>query len=249
MFELGNSLREARLRQRLDFPQLEQETKIRSKYLRALEEEQFELLPAQTYVKGFLRSYAETLGLDGQLYVDEYNSRYVPGEDEPPLRSRRIAPEPRSRRLESRMLVVALSAIGIVTALALAAWKFGPPDERERVIGNAGRQAGVPTDTRQTEKPRRPRATSAAAHVVVKAERGATSLEVRAGSPTGKQLFRGTLEVGRSMRFDGKRLWLTIDRPGNLVLRLNGRVRPVGGGDKPRTLVATAKGLRPASAA
>src|SRR3954462_12158150 len=80
MFEIGSSLREARLRQGLDFPELEQTTKIRGKYLRALEDEQFDVLPAQTYVKGFLRNYAEFLGLDGQLYVDEYNSRYVIGE-------------------------------------------------------------------------------------------------------------------------------------------------------------------------
>src|SRR5436309_1521369 len=59
MFEIGNSLREARLRQHLDFPQVEQATKIRGKYLRALEEEQFEVLPSQTYVKGFLRTYVE----------------------------------------------------------------------------------------------------------------------------------------------------------------------------------------------
>src|ERR1044071_10234257 len=86
MFEIGNSLREARLRQHLDFPEIEQATKIRGKYLRALEDEQFEVLPAQTYVKGFLRSYAEYLGLDGQLYVDEYNSRFVVGDDEQRLR-------------------------------------------------------------------------------------------------------------------------------------------------------------------
>ena len=79
MFEIGNSLREARLRQNLDFAAAEQATKIRGKYLRALEDEQFELLPAETYVRGFLRTYAEFLGLDGQLYVDEYNSRFVDG--------------------------------------------------------------------------------------------------------------------------------------------------------------------------
>ena len=70
MFEIGNSLREARLRQELDFPEIEQTTKIRSKYLKALEDEKFELLPAPTYVKGFLRNYADALGLEGQLYVD-----------------------------------------------------------------------------------------------------------------------------------------------------------------------------------
>ena len=79
MFEIGNSLREARVRRGTDFAQAELVTKIRGKYLRALEDEQFEVLPAQTYVKGFLRTYAEYLGLDGQLYVDEYNSRFVAG--------------------------------------------------------------------------------------------------------------------------------------------------------------------------
>src|SRR5919201_1815547 len=83
MFEIGNSLREARLRRHVDFAQAELATKIRGKYLRALEDEQFDVLPAQTYVKGFLRTYAEYLGLDGQLYVDEYNSRFVVGEEEP----------------------------------------------------------------------------------------------------------------------------------------------------------------------
>src|ERR671925_286723 len=85
MFEIGNSLREARLRQGLDFPEVEHATKIRGKYLRALEDEQFDILPGQTYVKGFLRTYSEYLGLDGQLYVDEYNSRYIPGDDDPGL--------------------------------------------------------------------------------------------------------------------------------------------------------------------
>ena len=70
------------MRQRVNIEELEQSTKIRAKYLRALEDERFELLPSHTYVKGFLRSYAEYLGLDGQLYVDEYNSRFVVGEED-----------------------------------------------------------------------------------------------------------------------------------------------------------------------
>src|SRR6266487_4728714 len=106
VFEIGNSLREARLRQGLDFPEIEQTTKIRAKYLRALEDEQFEVLPAQTYVKGFLRSYAEYLGLDGQLYVDEYNSRFVVGDGELPHRPRRSPPPRSSPRLQSRVVLM-----------------------------------------------------------------------------------------------------------------------------------------------
>src|SRR3954468_16975506 len=113
MFEIGSSLREARLRQGLDFPELEQTTKIRGKYLRALEDEQFDVLPAQTYVKGFLRNYAEFLGLDGQLYVDEYNSRYVIGEEEPPARRpRRSAPPSAPRGVQVQSRVVLLTLLG-----------------------------------------------------------------------------------------------------------------------------------------
>src|SRR3954465_2917129 len=99
MFEIGNSLREARLRQHLDFPEIEQATKIRGKYLRALEEEQFDVLPAQTYVKGFLRSYSESLGLGGQPCVEEYNPRLVGGEEDAPAGPRRSAP-PQSRGVQ-----------------------------------------------------------------------------------------------------------------------------------------------------
>ena len=112
MFEIGNSLREARLRQGLEFPELEQATKIRGKYLRALEQEEFEQLPGPTYVKGFLRSYAEYLGLDGQLYVDEYNSRFLVGEEEAPFRPRRSsAGRPQHRRVESDVVIFALAAL------------------------------------------------------------------------------------------------------------------------------------------
>jgi cytoskeletal protein RodZ len=80
VFEIGGTLRDARLRLGLDFVELETRTKIRAKYLRALEDERFDVLPAATYVKGFLRTYAEALQLDGKLFVDEYVTRYAGSE-------------------------------------------------------------------------------------------------------------------------------------------------------------------------
>src|SRR6266481_1870321 len=124
MFDLGTSLREARSRQGLDFPQAELATKIRGKYLRALEEEQFDALPAETYVRGFLRTYADFLGLDGQLYVDEYDSRFAADAfDDAPARPSR----PRSRELsfERRAIVLALVGVSALAALVIVAWKFG----------------------------------------------------------------------------------------------------------------------------
>jgi cytoskeleton protein RodZ len=76
MPEIGETLREARMRQRIDMTEVETATKIRGKYLRALENEEWDLLPGPTFVKTFLRTYAEYLDLDPRLLVEEYRQRY-----------------------------------------------------------------------------------------------------------------------------------------------------------------------------
>ena len=72
MAEIGETLREARMRARIDVSEIEAKTKIRAKYLRALENEEWGLLPGPTFVKSFLRTYAQALGLDGKALVEEY---------------------------------------------------------------------------------------------------------------------------------------------------------------------------------
>ena len=64
MFEIGNTLREARVRRKLTLQQAEEETKVRVKYIQAMENEDFDVLPSPAYVKGFLRTYSTFLGLD-----------------------------------------------------------------------------------------------------------------------------------------------------------------------------------------
>lgn len=76
MPEIGPTLREARMRARIDITEVEQATKIRAKYLRALENEEWSLLPGSTFIKSFLREYADYLGLDSRTLVEEYKLRY-----------------------------------------------------------------------------------------------------------------------------------------------------------------------------
>src|ERR671937_3115166 len=102
MFEIGGSLREARLKRNLTPADVQKAIRIRDRYLQALEEERWEVLPGDAYVKGFLRTYADYLGLDGNLYVDEYNNRYA-HDDEPVLVPERFA-RSRPRLGESRLL-------------------------------------------------------------------------------------------------------------------------------------------------
>jgi hypothetical protein len=243
VFEIGTSLREARMRFGVDLLEAEQATKIRSKYLRALEDERFEILPAQTYVKGFLRSYAEYLGLDGQLYVDEYNSRYAPGEEEAPLRARRRHPSPAHRRVESGVLLVALAGIAAVTALVFVAWKWAGTSEPTATPGVGGLPITRPTNTapppRRVSRPWNKIELTAArgdSHVVV--------YRRRCGATSAKLLYEGTLERGQTRWFAGLRLCVQVTEPANLVSRLNGRLaRLPGDGSRPIVADVSAAGI------
>ena len=227
MFEIGNSLREARQRKELTFPELEQGTKIRAKYLRALEDETFDQLPGPTYVKGFLRTYADYLGLDGQLYVDEYNVRYGMGEEalERRPRSAPVGPRPRPRkrrrRFESNVVWFALVGIAVITALVIAAWRFGGSNHQRLPLSS-------------------PAKVHRSSGLVVRAVKGDTLLIVRAGSDSGKQLYQGTLTKGTAQRFGtNKGLWVYLGSPEAVQLKLNGRVVLMGGG-QPRSLIVPA---------
>ena len=131
MFEIGSSLREARERRSLSYGQVEADTAIRTRYIRALEDEDFHILPGPTYTKGFLRAYAEYLGLDGQPFVDEFNSRHHDPRaavEHQPITSRpRSRPQQRRRqRRESNLIMIALAAIVAVSFLVVLALRFPP---------------------------------------------------------------------------------------------------------------------------
>jgi hypothetical protein len=232
VFDIGSSLREARVRQGLDFPELEQLTRIRPKYLRALEDERFDILPAPTYVRGFLRSYADALGLDSQPFVDEYNSRFTVGEDDVVVRARR-APRPTrgAAERESRIAVIALAGIAVVTALVIAAWRFGGPDD-EKVPGLATQQQ-VPTAVARGRF-----------QLALRATRGDSWMEVRSGSAAGLLLYSGTLEQGQRKTFDGRRLHLALAKPANVSVRVDGQVAALPDGS---TFTITARRIVPAS--
>ena len=121
------------MRARIDVSEIEAQTKIRAKYLRALENEEWDLLPGPTFVRSFLRTYAQALGLDAKALVDEYRMNYEqPSElDHQPVMSppRRTPPRSSSNRpAPSRGYVIAVSAFGlliVVLVVALIAGKKG----------------------------------------------------------------------------------------------------------------------------
>src|SRR5690242_6384509 len=121
MFQIGPSLREARTRRGLSPADVHKAVRIRERYLTALEEERWDMLPGDAYTKGFLRTYAEFLGLNGQLYIDEFNARVAAHDEEP------LVPDSLQNG-RSRVSTILFRSVGAVIIIAaaiagLAAWQ------------------------------------------------------------------------------------------------------------------------------
>jgi cytoskeleton protein RodZ len=246
LFEIGNSLREARLRQGLDLARVEDDTKIRARYLQALEDERFDVLPAETYVKGFMRTYAEYLGLDGHLYVDEFNSRFASVAEEPIVSS----PPPRRRPTRgtgSGLVVVVLAGIVAVAVLVVVAFAFSSDPTADPTAGTKPPGQSVTSPTSSIVQP--PPPAPAPAKVVklsLRAVRGDCWVTVHRGAVTGPVVFSGTIYQGELQRFSGKRLVLEFgDAPiENLNVALNGHRASLPAGAQ--LVVVTSQGIRAA---
>lgn len=110
------------MRARLDVSEIEAKTKIRAKYLRALENEEWSLLPGPTFVKSFLRTYAQALDLDARALVEEYRLHQEGPADAPfdpiastPQRTRRRVPGSRP----SLGYMLSVGAVGLIIVLLI----------------------------------------------------------------------------------------------------------------------------------
>ena len=251
MLQIGDTLREARRRRGLELPACEAGTKIRAKYLVALEEEQFEIMPEPTYVRGFLRTYAEFLGVDPRPLLEEYGDRIAPDSDPapdhevhsltaeggPPGESRRPMLLPSLPPRPDRRLV--LLAVGGLAVLAVLLW-LG--------LGGGGGSSqdaslpSLPPVTRPvhhtspaappTPAPAaRPRPTGVRLVLAGTEGTNGSYVDIHVGGQAGPRIFEGTIAAGekRSWHASGA-LWMRVGWTPNLVVRLNGRPVPISGG-------------------
>lgn len=118
---IGATLKDARRRLGMDIKEAEERTKIRTRYLRALEAEDWEVLPAPAYVRGFLRTYGQILGLDGEALADRFRRSFeepaAAAPPEPVIRNRR---QPGSRPPSRSGPIVAIGAGVVILLIVLA---------------------------------------------------------------------------------------------------------------------------------
>ena len=149
MADIGQTLRETRMRARIDITEVEARTKIRAKYLRAIENEEWDLLPGPVYIKSFLRTYGDYLGLDSRSLVDEFKRRYEwPSDHE----QRPIAVRTRERERRPRgPLVPPWAAIGLVLiGVVVALYFVGKHATSNKTLTPSAPQARSPQRTRST---------------------------------------------------------------------------------------------------
>jgi cytoskeletal protein RodZ len=229
MFEIGGSLREARLKRNLTPADVQKAIRIRDRYLQALEEERWELLPGDAYVKGFLRAYADYLGLDGNLYVEEYNSRFA-RPDEPQLVPERFARS--GARFGGVGFLRPLIVVAVIVAIVagLAAWQLSGSDDNQAVPPPTT-STTTPTHhstTPKQHKQHKQHVSTAAlpTTAVVVASRGNSWLWVRSGNANGPTVYQGTLLHGKTLPVNLKNgpVWIRIGDPTSIDVRLGGRL-------------------------
>jgi cytoskeleton protein RodZ len=224
---IGATLREARMRAHIDISEIESETKIRAKYLRALENEEWDLLPGPTYVKSFLRTYAEALGLDARLLLEEYKLRHERLSDielQPitPL-GQRAGGRRRGRGGIPRAYMIwflVLAALGGIYLLGKSSEDNGTPKPNAPTSGATAPSGGKAKKKKHAQQPA-PRFArlqifgNAPVYVCVKAAGGRTlvnGVTLAAG---------GRTNAYRSSRFD-----VTLGN-GNARMKVNGRILDV----------------------
>ena len=237
---IGETLREARMRQKLDIADVERQTKIRAKYLRALENEEFGMLPGPTFVKTFLRTYAEVLGLDPHALVDAYRASYEPHDELETLKP--LGPPGSSardrRRGRPRPWVVAVLHVAVVIAGLVA---LGLSTDDEKGGGNRAAATETATRTERTATTKEP-APAPPRRVAVRITPSTPTYVCMDTGPGTEVTYEGTLDAARTFR--GKRLRANIGKS-VVDVRVNGRRLRIEPGPDPVGFEFTPGSTRP----
>ena len=242
--DIGNTLREARIRKGLTIKDVEAVTRIRAKYLEALEQDDFSVLPGPTFVSAFLRNYANYLKIDGEALLDDYRRYHEPHRDEPSVlriepskhsRSRGMAERQKrkTRRLQRGYIVVGILAVIVIVVLAWwGDWggRGGASLDPESIPDQGSTTSLANVSSTTTEPGSQGSSTTVSVvvsgeniTVVLKVNSGSCWLVVREDSGDGPELYAGTLSEGGQKTFDSsKRYWMNVGKPDVLSMTVNG---------------------------
>ena len=224
MFEIGTTLREARVRRKITLQQAEDDTKIRVKYIQAMENEDFDVMPSPAYVKGFLRTYSEYLGLDPVVMLQEYRSRFEPNEEHEPFGGHSALGKPRAHRRRNTVAFVAVICLLILGVLYVLGRDNG--NQKSPTTGQIP-VTHLPSTSPTAKTSPKPSLSPSSTLLTIKvtADKGDCWVEARKSSSTGKVLYMSTMAEGTTMTFrtPGAALYLRLGVPAYVSIRVKGK--------------------------
>jgi transcriptional regulator with XRE-family HTH domain len=229
VFEIGTTLREARVRRNLTLQQVEEDIKIRVKYVQAMENEDWDVMPGVTYVKGFLRTYATYLGLDPEVIIGEFRSRAVgpSAEHHEPFGGSSVIGKPHGHRGRNTIVIVAVVCLIALAAIYALGMMNGDGGDDEPTTNPGALGIGSPSPSPSKSATPKPDSTGVPAWqqnlVKIEAVDGDCWMEIRRNNSTGVVLFSGTVREGDKKKFKGKDIWMSLGAPGNVQLEVEGK--------------------------
>jgi cytoskeletal protein RodZ len=221
MSELGQQLRKARLEQKISLEDLQETTKIRKRYLEAIEDGNYKILPGNFYVRAFIKNYAEAVGLDPNEVLRLYQNVIPTAEPEliePTIRSKRMTRNTeRIGKWASNLMVLSFVVLilGIIYYFLNMSYNNSlndakPTEEPKRVTDKAdpnvtrGNAAAVPLTEKKTEPaPPTPPATPKTEVKLVKSQSG-----------TDYYAVSNSDKLSIQMKVTGEACWIQIDSLG-----------------------------------
>lgn len=249
---LGETLRTRRVRRGLDLADAAAELGVPAKSLRALEWDRPDLLPSPGEADHLHLRYAAFLGLavEGLTSATGVVEEPLEDVDEPAAEEPAVAAPTRKARSRRVVLLPVLAALApaVVIAVVFVVGRTGEgesarePDREPRASSVVSTPEPGVTVSAEESPPPPPRGRRA--ELVLTADGGGSWVEAHSGSATGPLLFQGTLEPGRELRLESRRIWLRLGAATNVSLVLNGRPTPADLFGTVDVLV-TPQGIRP----
>ena len=231
------------MRAGIDINDVESRTKIRARYLLAMENEEWDVLPGPVYVKSFLRTYGDFLGLDSRLLVDEFKRRYERPSDHEQQRTIASIRTERERAARGPLLPPWALIGGVLVAVAVALFAVG---------GGFGSSSNTPTTTvaappKHHHRPTQRHGATAPAKTTVKLQLIPTgTVYVCLVDGAGKKLINErTFTTGDQIPTEtAPKLLLTLGN-NSVTLKVNGQTVPVSASSNAIRLLIEPSGEHP----
>jgi cytoskeletal protein RodZ len=255
----GEHLRREREMRGVSLDEISAATRISTRFLEAIEKDQWDLLPGGVFNRGFIRSIARFLGLDEDSLVAEYALGNSHGAQ---AHSSVVAAEAQHMPRNYRPAITAVAVAALVVAGGVFGWhRYGGEASawvQARYLaaraGNRVEAVGSPPArpaSSRSDAPASaaaPRASTGPAEVLLTLKLQARKAADVKVSADGKIVFDGAVQLGDSRQFDAQdRLEISASESSAVSLELNGQaLPPIGVQGKPGSVILTRNDVKPA---